>query len=98
MAARRAAGLVAVDGSSSERNRTLGERAHLPRPAVLSGARHSAAWRTQQRHLPPVVPIGSDRSVKVDQYARCMSVVATESVSLRAAIAAHRGAMDVILR
>ena len=37
-------------------------------------------------------------SEAVDQYPCCMSIVTAESVSLRAAIAAHRDAVAVILR
>ena len=37
-------------------------------------------------------------SEAVDQYPWCMSIVTAESVSLRAAIAAHRDAVAVILR
>lgn len=34
----------------------------------------------------------------VGQYSRCMSIATVKSVSLRAAIAAHRDALDVVLR
>lgn len=49
----------------------------------------------------PALVGGADRLDPRDgvaRYARCMSVVTAESVSLRAAIAAHRDAMDLILR
>ena len=42
--------------------------------------------------------IGAVPTEAVGQYPRCMSIVTAESVSLRAAITAHRDALALILR